>query len=55
MGIYYLKGKKKYRSNVKNLSPVTPGEFNMPCLGFSISMSAKEDKTQDQVSLNSAT
>lgn len=26
----------------------------MPCLGFSISVSAKEDKTQDQVSLNSA-
>ena len=54
MGIYYLKG-KKYRSDFKTLSRVTPREFSMPSLGFSISMNAEEDKkTQDQVSLNSA-
>lgn len=43
MGIYYLK-EKKYRSDVKTLSPVTPREFSMPGLGFSISVNAKEDK-----------
>ena len=43
MGIYYLKG-KKYISDVKTLLPVTPREFSMPGLGFSISMNAKEDK-----------